>query len=72
MHTSDTSAACCVRSTSSRRLRSKASKAGATPAWARKLLYSATASSIASFVPDPMEKCAVAFASPSSTMLPRV
>ena len=69
-HTRLTSAACCVRSTSSRRLVSNAARAPGTSAWARNASYSAIASSIASFVPLPIEKCAVAFASPSSTTLP--
>ncbi len=71
-HTSDTSAACCVFSTSSRREVSKRSRQAGTSPPSRKAWCSAMESSIASFVPLPMEKCAVALASPSSTTLPRV
>ena len=72
--TSDTSAACWVFSTSSRRCDSKRSSAAVTsrPPVATNAWCSAIASSIASLVPEPMEKCAVALASPSSTTLPAV
>ena len=61
-----------MRSTSSRLVASKWAKAAATPSVARKDSNNPIASSIASLVPEPMEKWAVDFASPSSTTLPIV
>src|SRR6202158_4114024 len=67
--TSDTSAACWVFSTSSRRPSSYCLNAASTVGARCMASASAIASSIASLVPEPIEKCAVALASPSSTML---
>ncbi len=71
-HTKDTSAACWVRSTSSRRAASNRARHSGTPPPAMKAACSAIASSMASLVPEPMEKCAVALASPRRTTLPLV
>src|ERR1700730_2632658 len=67
--TSDTSAACWVFSTSSRRPSSYCCNAPSTVGARCMASARAIASSIASLVPEPIEKCAVALASPSSTML---
>src|SRR5664279_3595611 len=67
--TSETSAACWVFSTSSRRRSSYCCNAASTVGARCMASASAIASSIASLVPEPIEKCAVALASPNSTML---
>jgi hypothetical protein len=59
-----------VDTTTGRRSVSYAASAASTPDCSCSEAASASASSMASLVPDPMEKCAVCAASPSSTTLP--
>ena len=69
-HSSEAWAARCVDSTTGRRSCSYAASAAATVGCSCRHAARASASSIASLVPDPIEKCAVWAASPSSTTLP--
>ena len=69
-HSSEACAARWVDSTTGRRSVSYASSAASRVGCSCRQAASASASSIASLVPDPMEKCAVCAASPSSTTLP--
>ena len=56
-----------VEATTGRRSASYAASAASTPACSCRQAARASASSMASLVPEPMEKCAVCAASPSST-----
>ncbi len=69
-HSSEACAARCVDSTTGLRSAWYASSASATVGRSCRQAASARASSMASLVPDPIEKCAVCAASPSSTTLP--
>ena len=63
-------AARCVDATTGRRSASYAASASSRPGCSCRQAASASASSMASLVPEPMEKCAVCAASPSRTTLP--
>ena len=58
------------RSTTGRRSSSYSTSASSRSSWRPRAAASSIASSMASLVPEPIEKCAVCAASPSSTVAP--